>query len=80
MLKLRHTALAVLTLTSSVSALAQSAPATSPDSSLGTVLVTGTRARDRTIADSQVPVDVLSRDELLRSAHNNHIGCAGFCF
>ena len=68
MLKLRHTALAVLTLTSSVSALAQSAPATSPDSSLGTVLVTGTRARDRTIADSQVPVDVLSRDELLRAA------------
>ncbi|WP_211326931.1 TonB-dependent receptor plug domain-containing protein [Roseateles depolymerans] len=32
------------------------------------VLVTGTRAKDRTVADSQVPVDVLSRDDVLRAA------------
>lgn len=35
---------------------------------LSPVLVTGTRAKDRTLADSQVPVDVLSRDEVLRAA------------
>lgn len=35
---------------------------------LDAVVVTGTRAKDRTLADTAVPVDVLGRDELLRAA------------
>ena len=35
---------------------------------LEAVVVTGTRAKDRTLADTAVPVDVLSRDDVLRAA------------
>lgn len=42
--------------------------ADAPTGALGSVLVTGTRAKDRTLADSTVPVDVLGRDEILRAA------------
>jgi len=75
MLKLHATALASLTLlTGGTSVFAQSGNAPGPvlapaqDPALSPVLVTGTRARGRTLADSQVPVDVLSRDEIRRAA------------
>ncbi|MBY0365074.1 MAG: TonB-dependent receptor [Roseateles sp.] len=45
------------------SAFAQATP-----TALDAVIVTGTRAKDRTLADTAVPVDVLSRDEVLRAA------------
>ncbi|MDH0867852.1 TonB-dependent receptor plug domain-containing protein [Mitsuaria sp. GD03876] len=72
---LRPTALASLTLllgaapafSQTVADRAADASATS-SSPLSPVLVTGTRARDRTLADSQVPVDVLDREALLRAA------------
>lgn len=49
-------------------AQSQGAAETAATQGLSPVLVTGTRAKDRTLADSQVPVDVLSRDEVLRAA------------
>ncbi|UXH76653.1 TonB-dependent receptor plug domain-containing protein [Roseateles amylovorans] len=74
----------LILLLGSASVLAQEAPQTSsgPTSAgreasanggasarnLDPVLVTGTRARDRTLADSLIPVDVLSREDVLRAA------------
>ncbi|MFX8090589.1 hypothetical protein ABTK75_19935, partial [Acinetobacter baumannii] len=45
------------------SAFAQATP-----TALDAAIVTGTRAKDRTRADTAGPVDVLSRDEVLRAA------------
>jgi len=61
--RLRAIALAASQALIATAALAQAAP-----SALDAVLVTGTRAKDRTLADTAVPVDVLGRDELLRAA------------
>ncbi|PZP33836.1 MAG: TonB-dependent receptor [Roseateles depolymerans] len=56
------TPLALASLLVSTAALAQSG------NTLESVIVTGTRAKDRTLADTAVPVDVLSRDDLQRAA------------
>jgi iron complex outermembrane receptor protein len=61
--KLRPLALAAAQALIATASVAQATP-----SSLEGVIVTGTRAKDRTLADTAVPVDVLSRDELLRAA------------
>ncbi|MCE4554127.1 TonB-dependent receptor plug domain-containing protein [Roseateles cellulosilyticus] len=63
MTQLRPLALAVSQTLLATAALAQTAP-----SALDAVIVTGTRAKDRTLADTAVPVDVLSRDDVLRAA------------
>ena len=44
-----------------------SAPADSPDASV--IVVTGTRRNDRTVADSPVPVDVISAESLANTGH-----------
>jgi iron complex outermembrane recepter protein len=61
--QLRAIALAASQALIATTALAQGAPA-----ALDAVIVTGTRAKDRTLADTAVPVDVLSRDDVLRAA------------
>lgn len=58
---LRHIALAASQALLATAAVAQT-------TALDAVVVTGTRAKDRTLADTAVPVDVLGRDELLRAA------------
>ncbi|OCG96048.1 hypothetical protein LMG933_16730, partial [Xanthomonas euvesicatoria] len=46
-------------------ALAQTAaPATAPANTLDTVIVTGTRVSDRTVAESQSPIDIISAESL----------------
>ncbi|RBB95479.1 hypothetical protein BRO03_16375, partial [Xanthomonas oryzae pv. oryzae] len=46
-------------------ALAQTAaPANGPANSLDTVIVTGTRVSDRTVAESQSPIDIISAESL----------------
>lgn len=69
--------LVALTLTASVTALAafsaspvfaQDAPQAEESASVqDAIIVTGTRRTDRTVADSPVPVDVISGEELLNS-------------
>lgn len=58
--------LRLLALAASQALLATAAVAQT--TALDAVVVTGTRAKDRTLADTAVPVDVLGRDELLRAA------------
>ncbi|HYC95234.1 MAG TPA: TonB-dependent receptor, partial [Sphingomicrobium sp.] len=48
-------------------AATQPAAAEAPDSA--TIVVTGTRRTDRTVADSAVPVDVISADSLANTGH-----------
>ncbi|MCY4745009.1 TonB-dependent receptor [Pelomonas sp. UHG3] len=60
---LRHIALAASQALLASAAFAQASP-----TALDAVVVTGTRAKDRTLADTAVPVDVLSRDDVLRAA------------
>jgi iron complex outermembrane receptor protein len=53
---------------------AQDAPATQPAATAaepegGTIVVTGTRRTDRTVADSPVPVDVISSESLANTGH-----------
>jgi len=51
-------------------AIAQSAATTqtAASASLDSVVVTGTRAKDRTVLNSAVPIDVLTQDEVRRAA------------
>lgn len=42
-------------------------PAEAPDASV--IVVTGTRRTDRTVADSPVPVDVISAESLANTGH-----------
>ncbi len=63
--KLRPLALA---LAASQPLIAATAFAQAAPTALDAVIVTGTRAKDRTLADTAVPVDVLSRDDVLRAA------------
>lgn len=44
-------------------ALAQNAPAATANT-LDTVIVTGTRVSDRTVAESQSPIDIISAESL----------------
>jgi iron complex outermembrane receptor protein len=54
-----------------------SAAETADTSTLDTVIVTGTRAKDRTVLESAVPVDVLTADDLRASgAVNGELGAA----
>ncbi|MDC8015753.1 TonB-dependent receptor plug domain-containing protein [Tahibacter soli] len=51
--------------------------ADTPESTLDQVIVTGTRAKDRTVLDSPVPVDVLTADDLRAAgAINGELGQA----
>lgn len=59
--------LRLIAIAASHALLATAALAQAP-ASLDAVVVTGTRAKDRTLADTAVPVDVLSRDDVLRAA------------
>lgn len=53
-------------------ALAQTAaPATAPANTLDTVIVTGTRVSDRTVAESQSPIDIISAESLQATAPRN---------
>lgn len=56
-------AVAVVLGASALSASAQTAPAASP-STLDTVIVTGTRVADRTVAESQSPIDIITPEAL----------------
>lgn len=56
-------AVAVVLGASALSASAQTAPAASP-STLDTVIVTGTRVADRTVAESQSPIDIVTPEAL----------------
>lgn len=69
---------AVLTALAQAPAHAQEATSSADDSTrLGTVLVTGTRAKNRTVLDSPVPVDVLTAEDLKSTgAVNGELGQA----
>ncbi|WP_312318120.1 TonB-dependent receptor [Stenotrophomonas sp.] len=56
-------AVAVVLGASAFTSSAQTAPATSP-STLDTVIVTGTRVADRTVAESQSPIDIITPEAL----------------
>ncbi|WP_157795300.1 hypothetical protein, partial [Xanthomonas vasicola] len=54
-------------------ALAQTAaPATAPANTLDTVIVTGTRVSDRTVAESQSPIDIISAESLQATGTPEH--------
>ena len=71
MRKATHTSILALTAAVagggwSLPAFAQDAPGTD-DAESATIIVTGTRRTDRTVADSTVPIDVISADSLQNS-------------
>ena len=65
--------LSTLAFTSAAAAQDQPAPPAAPqadsDNASAEIIVTGTRRTDRTVADSPVPVDVLSAETLAQSGH-----------
>lgn len=61
----------------SPTAYAQDTAPTATTAELDTVIVTGTRARDRTVLESTVPIDILTADDLRRAgAANGELGSA----
>ncbi len=67
--------LAILVALSAGSARAQSAPAEDSADTLDTVVVTGTRVTDRTVAESTSPIDVIT-PEVLQSTGTNELATA----
>ncbi len=68
---------AALLLAISTPALSQTTPSTPEAANLDTVIVTGTRARDRTVLESTVPVDVLTAEDIRRAGVlNGELGSA----
>ncbi|MCT4515389.1 TonB-dependent receptor, partial [Pseudomonas aeruginosa] len=49
---------------SSFAATAQDAPARTAANTLDTIIVTGTRVADRTVAESQSPIDIITPEAL----------------